>query len=174
MRLARTGVHLLGAAVAVAVILAVVGAYGEGISLFIKDIWGTDFSYYDNGLPVTAKLHRLPGPGDPGQAGPEAGWPERALRPACHFTLNLLGLSGPEGGLWTASMQGNFLVVAATDGSGEVGRYRVTQGSETSGLAVVECSAGPNGLYLMDLLQPRPETGWFVVRVYDALAGDGD
>ncbi|RJQ08386.1 MAG: hypothetical protein C4551_05270 [Bacillota bacterium] len=153
-----------------AMMLALINSYGRAMATFAQDLWGPDLTYYDNGTPVLAKLHRLPGPGDPGQAPAGTGWPETVLRPACFYTLNLMGLSGPEGGLWTASVEGEGLgqrlVVRATAGGNVVGRYRVVGGLEDTGLAVVELDAGPNGLHLMDVFQPREGAGWFVIQPY--------
>lgn len=163
------GVRLLRAAGAALVLLALAHAYGAEAVLVARDLWGPDFSYYDNGRTVTVKLHRLPGPGSPGQARLEAGWPEAVLRAASCHTLNLMGLSGPEGRLWTARMVGDVLVVTARAGGAEVGRYRVTEGSPDSGLAVVELEAGPNGLHLMEVVQPHPGGGWFVVEVHTVI-----
>ena len=44
----------------------------------------------------------------------------------------------------------------------------MTEGREEAGLVVVELDAGPNGVHLMDLQQPRPGDGWYVVQVYRA------
>lgn len=150
---------------------ALANAYGRAALDLALDLWGPDFCFYDNGLAVRVKAHRLPGPAASGQAGENAGWPEAALRPAARYTLNLMGLSGPEGGLWTAAMRGQTLVVTATSAPVEVARLRVLSGTAGSGLAVVELDAGPNGVFLMELFQPRPDTGWFIVRIYNALDG---
>ncbi len=158
------------AALAGLLALALINAYGQAMTMFVRDLWGPEFSFYDNGRTVSVKLHRLPPAATPPQVGPDGTWPEQALRPACFFSLNLLGLSGPEGGLWTASLEGEgrgrVLTVRSTGTQAVVGRYRVTEGSEETGLAVVELEAGPRGLYLMDVLEPRPGAGWYVVSVY--------
>ena len=157
-------------AVAAFAILALINAYGRTVATFIQDVWGPDFSFFDNAQTVQVKLHRLPPATDHAQAPAGAAWPEKVLRPACHFTLSLMGLSGPEGELWLGSLEGQppALVVRATWSGGEVGRYRVTEGREEAGLVVVELDAGPNGVHLMDLQQPRPGDGWYVVQVYRA------
>lgn len=158
-------------ALALVVLLALVNAYGRTLAAFVEDTWGPDFAYFDNGRLVQVKLHELPRPGrPPAQAPGGAGWPEKVLRPACYYTLSLMGLSGPEGGLWRAALEGKppaqTLVVRATADGSVVGRYRVTEGSEEAGLAVVELDAGPNGLHLMDMQEPVPGVGWYVVQLY--------
>lgn len=166
----RALVRLLWTVVVGFVVLALVNAYGHVITSFVQDTWGADFAYFDNGRSVQVKLHDLPGAAPGGQAAPEAAWPEKVLRPACFYTLSLMGLSGPEGGLWTATLEGEApaqtLVVRATWNGGVVGRYRVTEGSDATGLAVVELDAGPNGLHLMDVQAPAPGAGWYVVQTY--------
>lgn len=168
----RRSVQLwLTAAVMALAMLALINAYGRTMATFVQDLWGSDFSFYDNGRTVVVKLHRLPPPGAPPQA-PQAGWPEKVLRAVCGYTLDLMGLSGPEGGLWRAAMEdkgrNRVLLVRATATGAVVGRYRVTEGSEDTGLVVVELDAGPNGLHLIDAMEPRPGAGWFVVAVYRA------
>ena len=150
-------------------LLVAAGAYGQHLTALARDTMGRDFSYYDNARKVTVKLHHLPGPDAPGQAGEGAGWPEAVLVPACRHTLNLMGLSGPEGEDWTASMRGQVLVITVAHAPVEVGLYRVTSGTQDSGLAVVELDAGPNGLFLMSVAQPRPDSGWFIVRIYNTI-----
>lgn len=167
----RTALRWLTAAFVGFVLLALINAYGHSVAVFVKDVWGPDFSYFDNGRTIQVKVHRIPSPDSPGQAPPGTPWPEKVLRPACYYTLSLMGLSGPEGGLWDASFRGQSLVVSATATGAEVGRYRVTEGAEETGLAVVELNAGPNGLHLMDVMQPVAGAGWFVVRVYRAPEG---
>lgn len=178
----RSLLRLAWVAVIGLAVLALVNAYGRTLTTFIQDTWGPDFSYFDNGQMILTKLHRLPPataagqtapPGQaapPTQTAPASTWPEAVLRPACQFTLSLMGLSGPEGGLWQATLEGKepaqYLVVRATATGAEVGRYRVLEGSPQTGLAVVELNAGPNGLHLMDVLQPTPRVGWYVVQVY--------
>jgi hypothetical protein len=154
-----------------ALLLVAAGAYGQRITVMVRDLVAADFSYYDNASKVTVKVHRIPGPDAPGQAGEGAAWPEAVLRPASRHTLNLMGLSGPEGDLWTASMRGQVLVVMATYAPVEVGVYRVASGTQESGLVVVELNAGPNGLFLMSVAQPCPDTGWFIVRIYNCIDG---
>lgn len=166
----RTFSRLVWTVVVGLAVLALVNAYGRTLTAFIQDTWGPDFAYFDNGRLVELKLHDLPEPVPPAQAAPSATWPEKVLRPACHYTLSLMGLSGPEGDLWQASLEGKEpvqqLVVRATWNNGVVGRYRVTEGAAATGLAVVELDAGPNGLHLMDMQEPSPGAGWFVVEVY--------
>lgn len=165
-RTVRRSLYVVGL---LALLAALVQVYGPAISMFVKDTWGPGFSYFDNGRVIEIKLHRLPPPFPPAPAGPGLGWPEKVLRPACYYTLSLMGLSGPEGGLWRAVPEGDgpgqSLVIRAAGGT-VVGRYRVTEGSEETGLVVVELDAGPNGLHLMDVLEPVPDAGWFVVRTY--------
>lgn len=150
-------------------LLVAAGAYGRQMVAMVRDALAPEFSYYDNSRRATLKLHHLPGPGHVGQAGEEAGWPETVLRPAAWQTLNLMGLSGPEGEHWTASMVGQVLVVRATYAPVEVGRYQVASGSETGGLVVVELDAGANGLFMMSVAQPRVDSGWFIVRIYNTI-----
>lgn len=175
--MARKLMRWVTAGTALFVALALWSAYGQALTTLALDLWGPDFSYYDNGRTVTVKVHRLPG-GRPdpdaqeGTVSPPAAiapWPETALRAACAYTLNLMGLAGPEGDEWMASMAEQDLVVLATWAPIEVGRFRVMEGSEDSGLVVVELAAGPNGLHLMNLYQPEPGGAWFVVTVYTAI-----
>ncbi len=164
--------RFLVTAAAIVLVLALVNAYGRVLSAFIADTWGQDWSYFDNGRVVAMKLHDLPAPAPPAQAPAGAAWPETVLRPACYYTLSLMGLSGPEGDLWRTSLEGKepaqVLVVRATWNNGVVGRYRVTEGAPAMGLAVVELDAGPNGLHLLDVQEPAPGAGWYVVQAYRA------
>lgn len=173
--MARKMMRWLTAGMVVLLLAAVWSAYGPQITVLALDLWGPEFTYYDQGRMVVVKAHRLPDPPAPGSGAADSpspsspAWPEAVLRAACGYTLNLMGLTGPEGEAWTASMAGPDLVVLATWAPVEVGRFRVTGGSPDSGLAVVELDAGANGLHLMNLFQPRPDSGWFVVTVYTAI-----
>ncbi|MCL6580790.1 MAG: hypothetical protein K6U08_04135 [Firmicutes bacterium] len=168
-RPARPGRRLRPGLVLVLLAVALAGL-GPPVAGLAFDFFGPTFTYYDNGRTVELSrshlraVSRLPG----GGLGLE--WPECVLRPACLATLDLLGLAGPEGGEWTAGMEGEGpgcrLVVRTADGT-LAGVYRLTGGEEETGLVVVEVDAGLRGLFLLDVLQPVEGGTWFVVRVWE-------
>jgi hypothetical protein len=152
-------------------ILLAGAAFASGPALLraAADAWGPSVSYFDNGRQFTVKVHDLPLPGPSIAADANRVWPETILRSVCHYTLSLMGLSGPEGTLWEANLEktssGEVLVIRAPGGN-VVGRYRVTEGSEDAGLAVVELDAGLNGLHLMSVQAPVANGGWLVIHTY--------
>jgi len=155
----------------VLVLLAVAtAALGPPVAGLAFDLLGPPFTYYDNGRTVELPRSHLPAVSRLPGGGSDLEWPERVLRPVCLATLDLLGLAGPEGGEWTAGMEGEgpgrWLVVRAADGT-RAGTYRVTGGEEDRGLVVVEADAGLRGLFLLDVLQPVEGGAWFVVRVWE-------